>query len=50
MVKKQHFNTPTEREAINRIYPLCTNISIDFAIMEKANNVILFHLHLDGVI
>jgi mannose-1-phosphate guanylyltransferase len=37
--EKQHFNTPNERDAINRIYPLCTNISIDFAIMEKANNV-----------
>jgi mannose-1-phosphate guanylyltransferase len=37
--EKEHFNTPNERDAINRIYPLCTNISIDFAIMEKANNV-----------
>lgn len=34
-----NFNTPHEQEAINRIYPLCTNISIDVAIMEKANNV-----------
>lgn len=37
--EKQHFNTPAETEAINRIYPLCTNVSIDFAIMEKADNV-----------
>jgi mannose-1-phosphate guanylyltransferase len=37
--EKNHFNTSTEKEAINRIYPLCTNISIDFAIMEKADNV-----------
>eukprot|EP01136_Pigoraptor_vietnamica_P030380 Opistho-1_new@89546 len=37
--EKEHFNTPTEKEAINRIYPLCTNVSIDFAIMEKADNV-----------
>jgi len=37
--EKVHFNTPTEKEAINRIYPLCTNVSIDFAIMEKADNV-----------
>ncbi len=37
--EKEHFNTPEEKEAINRIYPLCTNVSIDFAIMEKANNV-----------
>jgi mannose-1-phosphate guanylyltransferase len=33
------FNTPDEKDAINRIYPLCTNVSIDFAIMEKADNV-----------
>lgn len=37
--EKEHFNTPAEKEAINRIYPLCTNVSIDFAIMEKADNV-----------
>ncbi|MGL6068457.1 MAG: mannose-1-phosphate guanylyltransferase, partial [Sediminibacterium sp.] len=37
--EKVHFNTPLEKEAINRIYPLCTNVSIDFAIMEKADNV-----------
>lgn len=37
--EKEHFNTPTETEAINRIYPLCTNVSIDNAIMEKADNV-----------
>lgn len=33
------FNTPEEKDAVNRIYPLCTNVSIDFAIMEKADNV-----------
>lgn len=37
--EKENLNTGNEREAINRIYPLCTNISIDFAIMEKADNV-----------
>jgi mannose-1-phosphate guanylyltransferase len=37
--EKAHFNTPGEAAAINRIYPLCTNISIDNAIMEKASNV-----------
>ncbi len=37
--EKINFNTPKEKEALNRIYPLCTNISIDFAIMEKADNV-----------
>jgi len=35
------FNTPEEGNAIGRIYPQCTNISIDYGIMEKANNVYL---------
>ncbi len=33
------YNTPTEKKAIQKIYPLCTNISIDYAIMEHAKNV-----------
>jgi len=33
------FNTPEETDAVNVIYPQCTNISIDFGIMEKADNV-----------
>ena len=37
--EKIHFNTTEETQAIQRIYPQCTNISIDIAIMEKANNV-----------
>jgi mannose-1-phosphate guanylyltransferase len=37
--EKAHYNTPEEKAAIDRIYPLCVNISIDVAIMEKANNV-----------
>lgn len=37
--EKENFNTAKEKDAINRIYPLCTNVSIDFAIMEKADNV-----------
>jgi mannose-1-phosphate guanylyltransferase len=36
---KASFNTPSEQEAIERIYPQCTNISIDYGIMEKADNV-----------
>ncbi len=32
-------NTPKEKEAIERIYSQCTNISIDYGIMEKADNV-----------
>jgi len=37
--EKDKFNTPAETKAINAIYPQCTNISIDFGIMEKADNV-----------
>ena len=37
--EKNLFNTPRESEAIGRIYPQCTNISIDYGIMEKADNV-----------
>ena len=37
--EKHLFNTPDELEAINRIYPQCSNISIDYGIMEKAANV-----------
>ncbi len=36
---EHYFNTAEEQNALARIYPLCTNISIDYAIMEKANNV-----------
>lgn len=39
--EKEKFNTPAEKEALQAIYPLCTNISIDFGIMEKADNVYL---------
>ena len=37
--EKEKFNTKDEKEAIEQIYPQCTNISIDFGIMEKADNV-----------
>jgi mannose-1-phosphate guanylyltransferase len=37
--EKQTFNTEQEKAAITRIYPLCSSISIDYAIMEKADNV-----------
>ncbi len=37
--EKDKFNTPEETDAIEQIYPQCTNISIDFGIMEKADNV-----------
>ncbi len=37
--EKASFNTIKEQEAIDRIYPQCVNISIDYGIMEKADNV-----------
>ena len=37
--EQEKFNTEEEKLAIQTIYPLCTNISIDFGIMEKASNV-----------
>jgi mannose-1-phosphate guanylyltransferase len=37
--EKSNFNTEKETEAIERIYPQCVNISIDYGIMEKADNV-----------
>ncbi len=37
--EKNNFNSPAEKEAIERIYPLCVNISIDYGVMEKADNV-----------
>ena len=37
--EKENLNTENEPEAIERIYPLCSSISIDYAIMEKAGNV-----------
>lgn len=37
--EKDKFNTPEEEKALSDIYSLCTNISIDFGIMEKADNV-----------
>jgi len=37
--EKENFNTEKETEAIERIYPQCVNVSIDYGIMEKADNV-----------
>ncbi|HEX2845069.1 MAG TPA: mannose-1-phosphate guanylyltransferase [Chitinophagaceae bacterium] len=37
--ERNNLNTPEEKNSIERIYPQCTNISIDFGIMEKAENV-----------
>jgi mannose-1-phosphate guanylyltransferase len=34
-----HYNTQNEHEFISKIYPICKNISIDYGVMEKAQNV-----------
>lgn len=35
------YNTPKEQAFINTIYQQCKNISIDYGLMEKANNVLV---------
>jgi len=37
--EEEKLNTPDEKEIIEEIYPQCSNISVDFGVMEKANNV-----------
>lgn len=36
---ESHFNTTSERDYIDRVYPLTKKISVDFAILEQAQNV-----------
>ncbi len=36
---KSNFGTANEQHFINEIYPQCKNISIDYGVMEKADNV-----------
>ncbi len=33
------YNTPDEKAFIDRLFPVCKNISIDYGVMEKAENV-----------
>ncbi|MBS1574153.1 MAG: mannose-1-phosphate guanylyltransferase [Bacteroidetes bacterium] len=37
--EKEKFNTKEEGRAIEQLYPHCTSISIDFGVLEKADNV-----------
>jgi mannose-1-phosphate guanylyltransferase len=39
VAEKDWLHTEQEQAAIERIYPQCTNMSIDYGILEKANNV-----------
>ena len=36
------YGTAQEQEAINRVFPQCENISIDYAVMEKAEEIYVF--------
>ena len=36
------YATPDEQRAIDRIYPQCENVSVDYAILEKAEEVFVF--------
>lgn len=39
----QHvYDTEREQDCINEVFPTCTNISVDYAIMEKAEEVFVF--------
>ena len=37
-----YFYTPQEQEAVNREFPNCENISVDYAILEKAEEIFVF--------
>lgn len=37
--KNDKFCTPEEQDYINEVFPTCPNVSIDFGLMEKADNV-----------
>ncbi len=39
LADEDKLNTGDEKDVIEEIYPQCSNISIDFGVMEKANNV-----------
>ena len=39
---KSYFNTEKEEEYINRLFPACKNISIDYGIMEKSDKVYVY--------
>ena len=39
VAEKDRFNTNDEKAAIEEIYPQCISVSIDFGVMEKADNV-----------
>jgi mannose-1-phosphate guanylyltransferase len=38
----ESLDTPQEQEVIDKIYPECQNISIDYGILEKSENVFVY--------
>ena len=36
-----HYATPREQELVSSLFPQCPNISIDYAVLEKAHNVMV---------
>jgi mannose-1-phosphate guanylyltransferase len=44
---KDSLNTPSENEAVAAIYQQCENISIDFGILEKSENVVIIPANFD---
>lgn len=40
---KEFYNTSKEKDFIKKTYQVCKNISIDYAVMEKAKNVFTFY-------
>lgn len=41
--KEQVYNSDQEQAFINEVYPTCENVSIDYGIMEKADNVFVIN-------
>ena len=37
-----YFFTEKEQEMINELFPMCENISVDYAVMEKADEIYVF--------
>lgn len=36
---REHYGTPSEQSALDRVYPECGGISVDYGIMERSSNV-----------
>lgn len=39
---KPYYRTPNEQQEIDRVYPTCENISVDYAIMEHADEIYVY--------